>query len=141
MKPFSEFCQRHDLDESTSNARDQYRKYQRQLELFRSAAGLGNDDEPARHIFSCGIGEITISRQGDDGFTVTNQKLGLFAQCQREHFTVECWPALTELGEPAGAQVTLSAPDAPRVVLSNLAHTDAARLAWFVGVPLVVDKE
>ena len=141
MKPFSEFCQRYELDESTNEARERYRAYQRQLELFRNAAGLGNDEGPRCHYFTCGLGGITVCKQGGDRFTVSNQSLSLFIQCRREHFTIECWHMSTELRDPAGAQAAISSNDGFWLALPDLCYEDAARLAWFVGTALVVDKE
>lgn len=141
MTPFTDYCQRHGLNPATTEAREQYRAYQRQLELFRSAAGLGTDDEPPAHSFPCALGEVTVSRVGDNRFTVIDQRLGLYALCEREHVTVERWPAAPEFGEPAGAHLVLSAPGGLRVVLCELNPDDAPRLAWFVGVELVEDDE
>lgn len=140
MKPFSEFCQRYELDESTNEAREQYRAYQRQLELFRHVAGLGTQEDPPSHSFTCGLGEITVCKQGGGRFTVSNQNMGLFIQCMRGHFSIECWPMSTELREPAGAQAVISSNDGLRLALPELCYEDAARLAWFVGVNLMEDK-
>ncbi|WP_445396581.1 hypothetical protein [Zobellella sp. An-6] len=38
MKPFTEFCQHHQLNPTTQDGQEQYAEYQRQLELFRAAA-------------------------------------------------------------------------------------------------------
>ncbi|OYD25568.1 hypothetical protein [Oceanimonas baumannii] len=141
MTPFAEYCQRHGLNPATTEARDQYRAYQRQLELFRSAAGLGTNDEPPAHSFPYALGEVTVCRVDDNRFTVRDQRLGLFAVCEREHVTVERWPASHELGQPAGAHFVLSAPGGLRVVLCELIPDDAPRLAWFVGVELVEGAE
>lgn len=141
MKPFSEFCQRYGLDPATDEAREQYAEYQRQLEMFRSAAGLGTDDKPPAHTFPSTLGEVTICRVSGDRFTVLDQRAGLYAQCEREHITVERWPGLPELGEAAGAHLVLSAPGGLRVVLCELNPDEAPRLAWFVGVELVEADE
>ncbi|MFH7566338.1 hypothetical protein [Oceanimonas smirnovii] len=91
MTPFTDYCQRHGLNPDTAEAREHYQAYQRQLELFRSAAGLGASDEPQVHSFPCGLGDVTICRVGDNRFTVKDTRLTLFAMCEREHFTVERW--------------------------------------------------
>lgn len=141
MKPFREFCQRYELNPATNEAREQYAEYQRQLELFRNAAGLGTDDEPPAHTFPCALGEVTVCRLSGDRFTVRDQRMGLYAQCEREHITVERWPGLPELGEAAGAHLVLSAPGGLRVVLCELTPDEAPRLAWFVGVKLMEGDE
>lgn len=141
MTPFAEYCQRHGLNPATTEAREHYRAYQRQLELFRSAAGLGTDDEPPAHSFPCALGEVTVCRVDDNRFTVRDQRLGLFAVCEREHVAVERWPAAPDLGLSAGAHLVLSAPGGLRVVLCDLNPDDAPRLAWFVGVELVEADE
>lgn len=139
MKPFAEFCQRYELNPATDEAREQYAEYQRQLERFREFAGLGTDDMPPAQSFACALGEVTVCRISGDCFTVRDERMGLYAQCEREHFTVERWPGLPEQGEDAGAHLVLSAPGGLRVVLCELNPDEAPRLAWFVGVQLVED--
>ncbi|MBO1518242.1 hypothetical protein [Oceanisphaera pacifica] len=141
MKPFSEFCQRYELNPDTEDAREQYAEYQRQLELFRNAAGLGNPSEPPSHSFVCVLGEVTVCKQSGGRFTVSNQNMGFFVQCRRDNFSIECWPMSAELREPAGAQAVISSGDGLRLVLPDLCYEDAARLAWFTGVNLTIDKE
>lgn len=52
MKPFTEFCQRYQLDPASQDAQEQYAEYQRQLELFRTAAAEGSR-RPLEFIICC----------------------------------------------------------------------------------------
>ncbi|WP_116473819.1 hypothetical protein [Zobellella maritima] len=137
MKPFHEFCQHHELNPTTAEARDQYAVYQRQLDVYREAAGLGIKSQS----FTYDGGELELIQTPKSRFILMNLSAGLYAQCHRDHLLVECWQGEPEVGHDEGAQLLITAEDGLRLAFSGIPFEDAPRLAWFLGVELVEDDE
>lgn len=93
------------------------------------------DDMPPCMSFVTALGPMNLSFSGGDSFLLLSGNLGLTVICERRHIAVERWPAMPEIGEPAGANFYLRAEGGFQATFM-IDPEEAAQLAWFAGVKL-----